>query len=86
VNTFLTGGAAMAAWAAGLFFLRFWRQTGDRLFAYFAGAFWILSVNWVVLAVIAPAAEERHYFYLLRLAAFILIIVAIVDKNRQERR
>lgn len=86
MNLFLTGAAAMAAWASGLFFLRFWRQTGDRLFAFFAGAFWILAVNWVALASLAPEPETRHYFYLLRLAAFILIIVAIVDKNRQERR
>ncbi|MEO8036503.1 MAG: DUF5985 family protein [Acidobacteriota bacterium] len=26
-------------YAAGLFFLRFWRDSGDRLFAYFATLF-----------------------------------------------
>jgi hypothetical protein len=30
--------------------------------------------------------ESRHALYLLRLAAFVLIIIGIVDKNRRERR
>ena len=29
-----------------------------------------------------PPSETRHYFYLLRLGAFLLIIVGIVAKNR----
>jgi hypothetical protein len=79
---FLWGASSMASAVAGLFFLRFWRQTRDRFFLVFALAFWALSLNWLGLAATSNGDETRTYFYLLRLAAFVLIIVAIVDKNR----
>lgn len=66
----------------GLYFLRLGHETRDRFFALFGAAFWLLAVNWGVLVWGAPASEHRHYFYLFRLAAFLLIILAIVDKNR----
>lgn len=66
----------------GLFFLRLWRETRDRFFALFGVAFWTLALNWFTLVWAAPASEHRHYFYFIRLAAFLLIIVAILDKNR----
>ena len=43
MNQLVSGAMVMAYLAAGLFFLRFWRQTHDRLFAMFAAAFWILA-------------------------------------------
>jgi hypothetical protein len=76
------GALVMATFVAGLFFLRFWRETRDRLFAMFALAFWVLGVNWLGIAVLATSEEARMGFCLLRLAAFVLILVAIVDKNR----
>jgi hypothetical protein len=82
MHEFLTGVTTAASWAVGLLFLRLWRDTGDRLFAMFAAAFWTLSLNWLLLAVLAPAAESRHVFYIIRLIAFVLIIAAGVDKNR----
>ena len=85
MTSFFWGATAMAAFTAGLFFIRFWRETRDRLFLFFAVAFWLLSLNWVILQVAEPAKETTHYVYLLRLAAFILIIVAIVDKNRPRK-
>jgi hypothetical protein len=83
LNLFLYGATAMGAAVAGLFFLRFWRRSGDRLFAGFAVAFWLLALNWALLALTDPANESRWLFYLLRLAAFCLILFAIVDKNRR---
>jgi peptidoglycan/LPS O-acetylase OafA/YrhL len=68
---------------AGLFFLRFWRRTGDLLFAAFAAAFWLLAANQTLLVLADVPAEEKTWFYLLRLAAFGLIIAAITFKNRQ---
>ena len=82
ITVFLWGASSVAASVAGLFFLRFWRQTRDRFFLVFALAFLALSLNWVGLAATSRADETRTYFYLLRLAAFVLIIGAIVDKNR----
>ena len=80
------GALVMGCFVIGLYFLRYWRETRDRLFAMFALAFWVLGVNWLGLAVMATTYEEQTPFYLLRLAAFVLILVAIVDKNRGERR
>jgi hypothetical protein len=86
LNVFLWGASAAASWTAGLLFLRFWRDTRDRFFALFAGAFWALSLNWIGLALTDPPDEARTLFYLVRLAAFVLIIAAIVDKNRSPGR
>jgi zinc transporter ZupT len=83
--TVLSSATAMGFLVAGLFFLRFWRDTSDRLFALFAGAMWILSLNWAILAALHPGEESRHYVYMIRLVAFVLIIAAVVDKNRADR-
>ena len=79
---FLMGATAMACAVAGLFFLRFWRRTRDRFFLMFALAFWALSGVRVALLVAAELDESRAYIYLFRLLAFLLILAAIVDKNR----
>ena len=81
LNQFLLGVLAMASAAVGAFFLRFWRRTHDRLFLIFALAFWLLGLNWLLLAFV-QADETRTWLYLLRLVAFCLIIYGIVDKNR----
>lgn len=83
MNEFIWGALAMASWVAGLCFLRFWTRTKDRLFAYFAAAFWLLMLNWVGLAAVPPLDESRHEVFLLRLAAFVLIAIGIIDKNRR---
>ncbi|HYG34460.1 MAG TPA: DUF5985 family protein, partial [Clostridia bacterium] len=44
-RAFLSGAIMLNAWAISLFFLRFWRNTGDRLFAFFASAFVLLGVE-----------------------------------------
>jgi hypothetical protein len=67
-----------------LFFLRFWRQSKDRLFLFFAAAFAILAPNWLLLVYVSPENEARALVYLFRLVAFALIIIAIVDKNRSK--
>ena len=82
----LLGATVMGFFVAGLFFLRFWRDTSDRLFAMFAFGFWTLALNWAMLAVIHPSSETRHQVYLIRLIGFALIIGGIVDKNRTDRR
>jgi hypothetical protein len=80
---FLWGALSMACMTAAVFFLRYWRSTRERLFAFFAVAFAVMGLNWVSLAFIDPGKELRHTLYLLRLLAFVLIIIGIVDKNRQ---
>jgi hypothetical protein len=78
----LHGALTMGSLVASLFFLRFFRQSRDRLFAMFSAAFAILAVNWTAMPFVPPEYESRELFYLLRLVSFTIIIVAIVDKNR----
>lgn len=79
----LMGAIAMASAVAGLFFLRFWRETKDRLFLIFAIAFWLLGTTRLGLALSPVHAEGQTFWYWVRLAAFVLILVAIADKNRR---
>ncbi|MDO9487161.1 MAG: DUF5985 family protein [Sphingomonadaceae bacterium] len=69
---------------AALFFLKFWRRSGDTLFAIFSAAFLLLALGQALLALTNVPVEERSWIYLLRLAAFILIIAGIVHKNRAD--
>ena len=83
---FLSGMVVMGFLIASLFFLRFWRKTRDRLFAAFALAFLLLGLTQALLAFSTVPVEERSWLYLLRLAAFIVILLAIWDKNGRARR
>jgi uncharacterized membrane protein len=78
---FLSGMVTLGFLIAGLFFLRFWRRSGDGLFLAFAAAFALLGVNQALLVLSGIPVEERSPLYLLRLTAFLLIIIAIVRKN-----
>jgi hypothetical protein len=80
MDQLMMGMIAMASWVAGLFFLRFWRDTRDRLFFIFAIAFWLLGGTRIALAMTTERAEHE-YLYWVRLLAFVLILIAIVDKN-----
>lgn len=80
---FLSGAVTLGFFVAGLFFFRFWRRTRDGLFAAFGAAFCLLGINQALLVLTDVPVEERSWLYLLRLAAFILILVAIVSKNRR---
>jgi hypothetical protein len=82
---FMFGGIAMGFAVAGLFFLRFYRKTRDRLFALFALAFFVLAVNRIGLVLAAQHGVKGDYLYWVRLVAFLLILVAIVDKNRAQK-
>jgi hypothetical protein len=75
---FVSGVLTMGYAVASLFFLRFWRQTHDRLFGFFALTFALLAVQRALLTVVQPA----EILYALRLVAFLLLVVAIVEKNR----
>jgi len=80
---FLSGAVTFGFFVAGLFFLRFWRRTGDTLFLAFSLAFGLLGVAQSIIAVTNVYFEDRSVAYLIRLAAFAIIIVAIGRKNRK---
>ena len=82
----VAGAITMGYGVCGLFFLRFWRRTQDRLFLVFAFAFWLLGLQRLALGLTAPEEESRTGLYLVRLFAFLLILGAIIDKNRTTDR
>lgn len=86
MNQFLSGAAAMAAFTIGLFFLRFWKKTHDRFFLYFAIAFTLEGIVRTLLGLDVGSNESEPLFYLVRLVSFVLILIAIIDKNRETRR
>jgi len=80
---FLQGAVSMGCAVVTAFFLRFWRQSADRLFLFFAVAFGILTVNYVMLGLLSSATEWRLPVFVVRLSAFVVILLGIADKNRR---
>jgi len=83
IEPFLAGAITFGFLIAGLYFLRFWSRTRDGLFIAFALAFWLLGLNQALITLTDIPVEERSSLYLLRLAAFSLIIGAIILKNKK---
>lgn len=85
LSYFLSGMVTFGFLVSGLFFLRFWKRTGDALFLAFAVAFVLLAVGQAVTAVANTYLDDSSVTYLIRLAAFALIITAIWRKNSASR-
>lgn len=85
MTLFIAGMLVTGYLVATLFFLRFWKQTRDRLFALFGGAFALLAVQRVALAIAVYREMDTTSAYVLRLLAFLLFLGAIIDKNRGRR-
>lgn len=87
LKTLLDGAVMMAYLACALFFLRFYLQSKDRLFALFSLAFTLMGVHNLLGALVAPDldTERVYYLYVVRLVAYLLILGAIWDKNRVGR-
>ncbi|HVG53013.1 MAG TPA: DUF5985 family protein [Vicinamibacterales bacterium] len=83
IVVFLQGVSSMGAYTSGVFFLRFWRERREPLFAFLGLAFLFIGLSWTLAALFSPGEETRPYVYGLRLIAFALIIAGIVRKNRQ---
>ncbi|SFL77806.1 DUF5985 family protein [Nitrosomonas communis] len=82
MSQLLLGAIAMTNLTIGLFFLRFWKRTHDRFFLFFAVSFTLEGINRVLLGLSSNADENEPVFYLVRLFSFVLILVAIIDKNQ----
>jgi hypothetical protein len=74
----------LGAFGIALFFLRYWRDTGDRFFGVFSLAIALFGVRRLALHSLAADSETRTWVYALRAAAFAAIIVAVVDKNLRQ--
>lgn len=84
MNLMLIGAIAMACFTASLFFIRFWQNTRDRFFLFFAVSFLIEGIGRLLLGSIVHSNEQEPLFYLLRLISFLLILYAIIDKNKEK--
>lgn len=72
----------MSSMVVGMFFLRFWQESHDRFFLLFAASFLVEAANRAALALSASPSDGSPVFYGVRFLAFLLILVAIADKNR----
>jgi uncharacterized membrane protein YqgA involved in biofilm formation len=79
--SFLSGLITMGFLIAALFFFRFWKRTRDTLFATFGVAFLLLALNQALIGLSEMTGEGRSLLFLPRLAAFALLIGAIIGKN-----
>jgi hypothetical protein len=82
---FLSGMLAAGYLVIAGFFFRFWRQTRDRLFLFFAAAFGLLVIQRAMVVPEFALVEDKTWAYGLRLVAFVLIVYGIVMKNREQR-
>jgi hypothetical protein len=84
LQTFLAGAIMLAAVVIAMLFWECLTRTHDRLFGFFAVAFLLLGLERVGVEFFS---ENPHsLIYLVRLVAFVLILYAILDKNRGEKR
>ena len=83
LKEWLLGAIALGTFMAGLFFVHFWKLTGDRLFLFFALAFFGEVVSRIWMALSAMSSEEDPSIYVLRFISYGLIVWGIVDKNRK---
>lgn len=86
IEGFLLGVIACTSLIAGVFFLRFWRDTRDSLFLAFAVAFIIEGLNRCAMLLLSQPNEGSTWIYIVRLLAFVLILAGIVNKNRGTAR
>jgi hypothetical protein len=77
------GAIALGTFCAAFFFLRFRKLTRDRLFMFFALAFFVEGISRILMAISALSSEEHPAIYLLRFISYGFIVWGIVDKNRQ---
>lgn len=82
----MSGMAMMGFIIAGLFFFPFWSRTRDRLFAIFGVVFLLMALNEAFVDVSGSPTNEVVLAYVLRIIAFLMLIVGIVAKNLEERK
>ena len=83
---FLSGAVTLAYVVGSMYFVHFWKRTADRLFLAFALAFGLLALNQLGVFLMGTDDERYNYMYILRVLGFVLILLAIVDKNVARRK
>lgn len=86
VTALLDGARVFASLVVALCFLRLARSSGDRLYHAFAISFVLLALSSTLVGFDLELGEASVLAFVPRLIAFMLIIAAIVDKNRRAKR
>ena len=81
---FLLGVIATASLTAGLFFLKFWKKTHERLFLAFAVFFLVETINRIILLGFERPNEGSPWIYVIRLLALVILLAAILEKNYRQ--
>ena len=81
LDIFLLGFVAATSLIAGLFFLRFWRDTRDSLFLAFAVFFVIQGCSNAVVLQYHPLNAGSLWLFALRLLSVLVVLAAILKKN-----
>lgn len=82
VLAYLSGILTLGYVLTGTFFLKFWRDTRERLFGFFAASFFMLATQRILLTLRGEWGEQETWIYVLRLLAFLVLVFGIVEKNR----
>lgn len=82
IQDLIRGASITSDICIALFFFRFWNEKRDAFFLLFALAFSLMAVSSLTVIIIGKAAEFAPFAYGVRLIAYLLIIFAIVNKNR----
>ena len=85
LNDFLAGAIVMGFGVSAVMFVKFWKRTRELLFLVFAGSFLLLGITQTLLTLADFQDDTRSRIYLLRLAAFLLILFAMAWQNRRRR-
>jgi hypothetical protein len=81
LTTFLYGANTFGYFLGAVFFLHGYRRTRDLLFLIFSAAFALFSLNEAATALQLLPEPQESLAFLLRLAGFTILIVAIIWKN-----
>ena len=82
---FLAGALVMGYGVAALNFVKFWHRSREALFLWFAASFVLLAICQALITLNNIAVEEQSWVYLIRLAAFLLIIGGIWSRQLARR-
>lgn len=82
----ISGAISALSIVAACALFRSYRRLGDRFFAYFAAAFALFGASQLFLGIRNLPEGNYPYAYIPRLLVFVLILVAIVEKNLSVKR
>jgi uncharacterized membrane protein HdeD (DUF308 family) len=85
ITAFLLGIISAFSIIAGVFFVRFWRETRDSFFLAFAVFFFVEAGNRIALLFLSRPNEGSPWIYVIRLIALLIILAAILHKNYGQR-